>query len=180
MSKPTFELRAGERVLWEGKTKPFSILSGADGRAILRQWLIGAGMIAAILALYITGTRSLEYTPIVVLCATLAVMLAIPFVERARLMRQRYYLTNERAVLVTLGGHAASMERGRIDEWRLCGQGTTASLVLGGALRHEKDKEMRYLGLYPEVKRAPGEEPFIDGMVFFGVENAQEAARALD
>ena len=175
----TVALRSGERVLWEGKTEPFGVLSGPAGRAILRQWLIGAGMIAAILALYVTGTRYLSAVPIVTLCLTMAAMLVIPFLERARLLRRRYYITNERAIVAS-GSRAASMERAAIDEYRLCeGRDGAKSVVLGSALRHEPDKELRYLGLYPEVNREPGQAPFIDGMVFYGVEDAEAVKRAL-
>ncbi len=176
---PNVTLRPGELVLWQGQAKQFGVLSGPDGRAILRQWLIGAGMLAAILTLYVTSTRYRETAPIVFLAGAMAVLLVVPFWERSRILRQRYYITNERAIVVAGGRHVTSMERGAIDEYRLSGENGSESLVLGSALHDEPNAELRHLGLYPTVHREPDSKPVISGMVFYHIENAKAAELAL-
>jgi len=173
MNEQSF-LRSGETVLWQGKTKPFGVLDGKDGKAILKQWIIGAVIVLGLIAVYYAGARQPSALPGCTLLAVLAAMIVIPFVEHGSILGQRYYLTSERAVLVH-GKRVSAMERADIDVCRAFerADGST-TLAFGEEVCDAGEKSLRHYGLYPATTLDENGKTRVTGMSFFGVDRAQE------
>ena len=81
-----------------------------------------------------------------------AVILISPVAERRNLMGEQYWITNQRAILMTRDKTFFYMELSDIDDLQVVG-GTTKgkSLVLGRCLLEEAKKLLRWRACHPKV-----------------------------
>lgn len=158
-------LEKDEQVLWHGAAKKFPLLAEDAGGLILVKWLGTTAMAAIILTLYFRD--SAERNPAV------AALVA----ERRRLLRQRYWITDRRVVLMTQTGTFYSMALADAYAFRVA-QGDC--LVLGQSLQEESQGQLRWISCHPQAEQRKGCAPDrVDGMVFYKVRDAAGAARLL-
>lgn len=170
-------LEKDEQVLWHGAAKKFPLLAEDAGGLILVKWLGTTAMAAIILTLYFRD--SAERNPAVAaLVAVVALcLMAAPVAERRRLLRQRYWITDRRAVLMTQTGTFYSMALADAYAFRVA-QGDC--LVLGQSLQEESQGQLRWISCHPQAEQRKGCAPDrVDGMVFYKVRDAAGAARLL-
>lgn len=175
-------LRAGEQVCWQGKTEEFPLLENDAKFKILAKW-IGTVVVAfAILAMYISNNSETWSVKMVGGVIVIAALLVIsPIWERKCLLDQRYWITDQRAILMTRDQSFYSMELSQIDDFQVV-QGKTAhdSLVLGGCLFEEVDRQLRWRACHPKTDvQSDGRSDEALGLVFFNVSNAEGAAAQL-
>ena len=171
-------LREGETVVWESGTLTFRLLDGKEGRKSLLQWVLSAVCYIAILIFYASyGAVTLKVAT--VLTALLAVMIAMPVLSYRQLLAQRYYLTNQRAILIKKDGVICTMERAKINAVRLYPGKPGASLALGRSLLDEGGKQLRWRSTH--AKEHPNSVGGLNalGLVFYNVERAETAMRLL-
>ena len=140
-----------------------------------------AGIFGGLLAVYLSGTEvpSMGFIGLVLLVA--AVILASPVVERRNLMGEQYWITNQRAILMTRDKTFFYMELSDIDDLRVVG-GTSAgkSLVLGSCLFEEAKKLLRWRACHPKTDiQSHDETDRALGMVFYCVRGAEGAVKLL-
>lgn len=173
-------LRDGEEVLWQGEPVDFPLLDDADRTAILVKWAASAVLATALLAAYIPSreTPSMGFIGLVILTAVL--IMASPLVERWSLRQQRYWITNQRAILMTRDKSLYSMELNTIDGFQVAGGRAPAGcLLLGSCMFQESGSQLRWRACHPKIDvRSQAAQSDVQGMIFYCVRNA-EAALAL-
>ena len=94
-------LRPGEQVRWQGRPAPFSLLEAEAKKQILLKWGLTVALGGGLLAVYLSRTEapSMGFIGLVLLVA--AVILISPVAERRNLMGEQYWITNQRAILMT-------------------------------------------------------------------------------
>lgn len=174
-------LRPGEQVRWQGRPAPFSLLEAEAKKQILLKWGLTVALGGGLLAVYLSGTEapSMGFIGLVLLVA--AVILISPVAERRNLMGEQYWITNQRAILMTRDKTFFYMELSDIDDLQVVG-GTTKgkSLVLGRCLFEEAKKLPRWRACHPKVDvQSHDETDRALGMIFYGVQGAEAAAELL-
>ena len=174
-------LRPGEQVRWQGRPAPFSLLEAEAKKQILLKWGLTVALGGGLLAVYLSRTEapSMGFIGLVLLVA--AVILISPVAERRNLMGEQYWITNQRAILMTRDKTFFYMELSDIDDLQVVG-GTTKgkSLVLGRCLFEEAKKLLRWRACHPKVDvQSHDETDRALGMIFYGVQGAEAAAELL-
>lgn len=174
-------LREGEQVRWQSGTKEFPLLEKGETWKIVGKWIGTVAVAIAILALY-TGRESGWDVKAVALILLIAVlMIASPVLERRSLLGQRYWITDQRAILMTRDRTFYYMELPEIDDFKLLQDRTTGDcLTLGGCLFEEIDRQLRWRACHPKTDtQSDGKRGAAQGLVFFSVEDGKGAADCL-
>ena len=175
-------LHPDETVVWESGTMPFKILDGREGRQTLLQWVLSAVCILGFLAL-IAARGNFSAAVAGLLLILLAILLVSPLLSYRNTQGQRYYITNERALLAKPDGTVYAIDRGDIDGCRLMKlQPHGVALVVGSTLYDEGDKQLRWRSLHPKLGHTAKSFEGLtqaEGLVFYNIERADEAARLL-
>lgn len=175
-------LRENETVRWQGVQGDFSLLDEANRRTILLKWLATAALTAGVLAVYIAGkeTPSSGFIGLVALVAGL--IIASPLVERWSLRQQKYWITDQRAILMTRDKSLYSMELEELDGFQVIrDQAAEDCLVLGSCIFPEVKEQLRWRACHPKVDlRSQTGQGEARGMVFYCVRNAAEAGSLLE
>ena len=175
-------LRPGERVLWHGKTKPFGILAGREGKLTRLQWILSTVCIAAIIGLVLAFGNATA-SVIGLLLLLLAILIAAPLLSHRSILTQEYFITNERVLLVKPNVGANAIERADVDDCRVMPvdpQGE--ALVIGSSLFPEGSKQLRWRSLHPKLGRYARSYDGLtvaEGLVFYNVDHADEALALL-
>ena len=175
-------LADGETVLWQGKTEPFGIIAGHEGRAVLRQWVIASVCIFGFLPIVY---RYGSFTPTVVgLLLTLwAILMAAPYLNYRRSLSRCYVITDRRSMVVNADGTAHAIPHRELDGWRAMDldHGGKA-LVLGSEILGEGDRQLRWRALHPKLghyaKSNNGLTEAV-GLVFYNIGDIEGAERVL-
>lgn len=143
-------LRQGEQVRWQSGTAPFPLLEKGEGWKIVGKWIGTVAVAAALLALY-TGQGREWSARAVALILLIAVLLVLsPVIERRSLLGQRYWITDQRAILMTRDRTFYYMELMEIDDFQLLRDRTAGDcLILGGCLFEEVDRQLRWRACHP-------------------------------
>ena len=164
-----------EKILWESTVQPFGLLQGGEGRRLLLSWIICFAVVGGLAAAYAARGGSGIGLYFVALAA-LAIVVATPVISYRQTLGQRYYITNQRALMLREDGSVFVMPRDELGEVRLykedCG-GT--ALALGSMLLAEKDKQLRWRANHPLEDSTYA----LRGLVFYRPERAEEALRLL-
>lgn len=174
-------LRDGEQVRWQGKTENFPLLDNDAKWQILGKWIGTVVAACAILMLYIGGNEnwSVKAAGVIVLIAALLVV--SPIMERYNVLRQSYWITDQRAILMTRDRSFYSMELSQIDDFRLVkGKDSRDCLVLGSCIFEDVNRQLRWRSCHPKADmQGNGKADEAQGLVFFGVSNGESAAALL-
>lgn len=175
-------LHKDEVVCWEGVTAPFALLEKDAKTKILGLWIGTVVVAAAFLGLYIKNNAGkVSVTTILIVVGIVVVMCLLNVFQRNSLLKQKYWLTDQRAILMTSDGAFYSMELEHLDSYQvLTGKMPHGTLVLGSKLFEEGDKQMRWRGCHPllDDDHASNTED-IPGLLFLNVENCAEAEKYL-
>jgi hypothetical protein len=170
-------LRTGEQVRWRGKTENFSFLQNEEKLLVLTKWVGTVVVAGAILIPYISSNShwSVKFVGLVLLIAA-AVVLS-PAVERSNLLRQQYWITNQRAILMTKDCSLYSMELSDIDDIKVIhGNTPQDSLVLGACLFGENERQLPWRACHPKTDtQSDTAKDQAQGLVFYNVLNSAGA-----
>lgn len=174
-------LRQGEQIRWQSGTKPFSLLEKGEGGKIIGKWIGTVVVAVALLTLYIGQVPewSVKVAAAILVIAVLLVL--SPVMERWNLLGQRYWITDQRAILMTRDKSFYAIELPELDDFRLL-SGRTAGdcLVLGGCLFEEGERQLRWRACHPKTDMgSDSRRDLAQGLVFFSVENGAAAAECL-
>lgn len=173
-------LRQGEQVRWQSGTKGFSLLEKGESWKIIGKWIGTVVVTAALLALYTGQDRELSAKAVAVILVIAVLLLLSPVIERRSLLGQRYWITDQRAILMTRDQTFYCMELAEIDDFQLLRDRMAGDcLVLGGCL-FEEERQLRWRACHPKTdSQSDGRRGEAQGLVFFSVENGTEAAECL-
>ena len=175
-------LRKDEVVCWEGVTAPFALLEKDAKAKILGLWIGTVAVAAAFLALYLKNNADKANAgTVIIVLGVVAVLCLLNAFQRNSLLKQKYWITDQRAILMTSDKVFFSMELEHLDAYQvLTGKTQYGTLVLGRKLFEEGDKQMRWRGCHPllDEEQASNVED-VPGLLFFNVENVAEAEQYL-
>lgn len=177
MDAETIDLREGEKIRWQGRTGHFPLLEQDVRRLIVGKWIGTVGGGAAVMLLYLHEAPA--ENPVIVAGIFLSVFLLLlsPILEWMGLLGQRYWITDQRAILLTKEHAVCAMELQDIDHFYVVQRESGWNcLVLGSGPFDEAQAQLRWYGCHPKSLLHRGEaEGRPVGMVFYGVENADGA-----
>lgn len=174
-------LRQGERVLWQSGTMSFPLLEKGESWKIIGKWIGTVVVTAVLLALYTGPGREWSARAVAVILLIAVVMLLSPVIERRSLLGQRYWITDQRAILMTRDQTFYYMELSEIDDFQLLRDRTAGDcLVLGGCLFEEVDRQLRWRACHPKTDiQNDSQRGVAQGLAFFSVEDGAKAAECL-
>lgn len=174
-------LRNGERVIWQGKTDPFSLLENDAKWLILGKWIGTVVVTLAILTMYVGNNKAWSVKAVGVILLIAVLMVVSPIIERNSIMGQNYWITDQRAILMTRDQTLYCMELSEIDDFQVV-KGKTAqdSLVMGSCLFGEVNRQLRWRACHPKTDvQRDGKADQAQGLVFYNVKNGEGAAAQL-
>ena len=174
-------LRQGERVCWQSGTKAFPLLEKGESWKIIGKWIGTVAAAAALLALYTGQGREWSVKAVAVILLIAVLMLLSPVIERYSLLGQRYWITDQRAILMTRDQTFYYMELLEIDDFQLLRDRTAGDcLILGGCLFEEVDRQLRWRACHPKTDiQNDSQRGLAQGLAFFSVEDGAKAAECL-
>lgn len=174
-------LREGEQVRWTSGTKEFPLFEKGETWKIVGKWTGTVTVTAALLVLYTAkgGEWNLKAMAVILLIAVS--LLLSPLIERRSLLGQRYWITDQRAILMTRDRTFYYMELSEIDDFQLLRDRTAGDcLVLGRCLFEEVDRQLRWRACHPKMdSQSDGRRGEAQGLAFFSVEDGTYAADCL-
>ena len=174
-------LREGERICWQSGTAPFPLLEGGERWKIIGKWIGTVAATAALLVLYTGQGREWSVKAVALILLIAVLMLLSPVIERRSLLGQRYWITNQRAILMTRDQTFYYMELSEIDDFQLLRDRTAGDcLILGGCLFEEVDRQLRWRACHPKTDiQNDSRRGLAQGLAFFSVEDGAGAAECL-
>lgn len=174
-------LRDGEQVCWQSKTENFPLLENDAKWLILGKWIGTVVVTFAILMLYIGNNPGWSVKVVGLVLLVAALLVVSPIVERSSVLRQRYWITDQRVILMARDRSFYYMELSEIDDFQVV-KGKTAHdcLVLGSCLFEEINRQLRWRACHPKTDvQSDGNADQAMGMVLFNVSNGEGAAAHL-
>jgi hypothetical protein len=164
-------LRENERICWQGKPLPFPLMEKATKLRILTNWILTVTVAVGLLVVYVTHNeeRNIGFTGVVVLVAI--VIVSSPVLEWRRILKQQYWITDQRVIVHTGDKNIYYMELSDIDDYRVVGDLTDQDcLVLGRCLFDTVEKQMRWRACHPmvELESQVGAD-HAQGLVLYGI-----------
>lgn len=174
-------LRQGEQVCWQSGTTPFPLLEKGEGWKIVVKWIGTAAAAAVLLALYTGQGREWSVRAVALILLIAVLLLLSPVIERRSLLGQRYWITDQRAILMTRDQTFYYMELSEIDDFQLLRDRTAGDcLILGGCLFEEVDRQLRWRACHPKTDvQNDSRRGLAQGLAFFSVEDGAGAAECL-
>ena len=173
-------LREQEEVCWQGAPVEFPLMDNANTRQILLKWILTVAVAGGILIPYLRNQEERSVGFIGLLALVVVLILVSPVVERWSLRQQRYWITNQRAILMTRDKSIYYMELDEIDGYKLLTDMAAGQcLVLGECLFPEIHKQLRWRACHPKTDMQSTSQGGATGLVFYSVNNADAAVSLL-
>lgn len=176
------ELRKDETILWQGAPEPFPLIERGNRLSVLRLWIITVVFSVSMIAAYCTQNIAWEMRFVIGIVVVALLVMSAPFIERVRVQKQKFYLTNERAFLVMGPRTMYTMELSAIDKVQVVEDvANHACIAMGSCLFERMRKEMRWRACHPQMNTQDTEQRrLVDGMVFYDVADVKGAMEILE
>lgn len=176
------KLRTNETILWQGAPEPFPLMERGNRLSVLRLWAITVVFAVGMIAAYCTQNAAWEMRFVVGIVVIALLVMSAPFIECARVRKQQFFLTNERAFLVMGSKTVYAMELSAIDEVQVVEDvANHACIAMGSCIFEYMRKEMRWRACHPKINMQDSEHRGqVDGMVFYNVADVKGAMEILE
>lgn len=166
---PNNGLRNHEHILWSGKTQPFPLLDSAGRFKLLARWILTVILSTVLLGLYFRDNDQPSKGFVAMVAVIAAVILFSPVVEWYNLRAQQYWISDQRAVLMTRNKTIYSMELSSIDDFQVAhGIADQECLILGSCLFGEARRQPRWRSIHPKLDpQASNSQSHVLGMIFY-------------
>ena len=173
-------LRDGEQVLWSGKTEAFPLLADDAKVQILSKWIGTVAAAVVLLALYIGNAGDVKGLIVGVLVVAV-LLVASPFMEQRSVLRQSYWITDQRVILISGDQTVYFMELEGIDGFRtVTGKTAYGSLVLGSCIFEDIRRQMRWRACHPKMdSQSSKTSGAAMGLVLFNLKDCRGAEELL-
>lgn len=172
-------LEEGEQLCWCGRTKWFHLMGKDVWEALLVRiaaWILAA---CAVIQLYLNRENGVEPAVVVTIEGVMFLFLVTPFADRWVLMRQRYWITDRRVIVMSWNRIFYSMDLSEIREVQLVEQHVEhPCLVLGNHI-DEDCRCLRWRGCHPQLSELEENENQSRELVLYCVTNPGEALQQL-
>ena len=174
-------LREGELVLWQGRTEVFPLLAGDAKAQILGKWIGTVIAAIVILGLYIGNAGGRSMGMILAVLGVAVVLLVSPFVEQRSILRQRYWITSQRVILISGDQTVYFMEFAGIDDFQtVTGKTEYGSLVLGSCVFEDIKRQLRWRACHPKTDaQSSSTSGSALGLVLFNLKDCRAAEELL-
>ena len=174
-------LRKDETVYWESKVKPFAALDGKYKTKFLGKFLVTFLIAAGIGGGHIVSGANIKVGVLVLLACLVIAVALMPVMERARLMKARYWITDQRIIMMGSDKLFRSMEIEDIDTFKvMADENADSCLVLGSSVFQDTEKNMRWRAGNPKMPEGAGSsKDHALGMILYNAENVGEAVEVL-
>lgn len=174
-------LREHEEVCWQGVATEFPLLDNTNKRSILLKWILTVAIAGAVLIPYLGNQEAMRVSFIGLVALIVVLVLVSPIVERWSLQQQRYWITNQRAILMTRDKSIFYMELDQIDGYKLLSDMAAGQcLVLGECIFPEINKQLRWRACHPKTDMQTTGNGKAMGLIFYSVSNADAAVALLE
>lgn len=171
-------LRENEQVRWESKAKAFSTLGGKYGKKFAVKLLVAIVVAAAVIVGHLNSGNNPKTGLIALVAAVVAYVAVAPFLEKNKLMKIRYWITDQRVIVLGSDKLMRSMELGEIDSFKVEDDGGAKDcLVLGSSVFQDAEKSMRWRTISPKTDE--GKKDHALGLILYNVENVKGAVDLL-
>lgn len=174
-------LRKGENVRWSGRTAPFPLLGDRAREQIVLKWVVTAALTCGFLWLYCARDQAVNGKLIALVVLVAGLVIVSPWMEQRSIMGQQYFITDQRAILMSRDKTFYSMELNGIDELRRVSlHGEADTLVMGGIIMEDIRKQLRWRACHPKTDmQGQKKQDEALGMVFYGIRDADLAESLL-
>ena len=171
-------LRRDETLLWASKTKQFSLLDKWSKKKILTNWILTFVCFGGLLAIYFMFNDAPQpgFIGIVLLIAAMIVL--SPIMERYFLLGQRYFVTDQRVILMTRGKSFYYVKRNKAT-MVISDLADGDCIAVGRTVFDSVRKQLRWQACHPKRNVATEEHDCVDALVFYCPENAAAGIEAL-
>lgn len=144
-------LRNDESILWESAPEAFPLLEGKLKARILGEWVIT--VLFALWLFYVDQGQANFGTGVKVLVLLVAAAIILsPVVERYSLKNQKYYLTDQRAILLSGDDTLYYMDYDKIDDCQLIrGVAQGDCIAMGSAIMGDVRRQLRWQACHPKM-----------------------------
>ena len=161
-------LREGETIRWQGQPAEFPLMDNGSRMQILRKWALTVIIAAGILIAHMQSQMPPRMGLVAVVAACALVVVLTPVVEKSGLMKNRYWITNQRIIHMTKGGMFYYMDLADVDQYEIVTDlSDQETLVLGSAIFADAKKYVRWRASHPmEDPEAMKNRDHVDGIIF--------------
>lgn len=174
------KLRENESILWQSGPKAFPLLEGRFKNKILGEWIVT--LILAAWFLYIEQGNPNFGTGMKILVLVVAVVVMVsPVVEKYNLKRQKYYLTDQRAIVLTADNSLYYMNYDQIDDAIVIHDvADSTCIAMGSAILDNVRKQLRWQACHPKIDLQEADKRGEAlGLVFYVPEGAEQALKLM-
>ena len=174
-------LRKGETLLWQSQPRSFPLLEGQFKQRIMIEWGIAITLAAWFFYVERSNPNFSLGVKFLVLLVVSAVILA-PVVEWYTLKKQKYFLTDQRAILIGMDRTMYYIDLDRIDKWGTIDDVAQGEcIVMGGSILDGVPKQLRWQSCHPKVGWQEEEEGGeVQGLVFYLPHDVNRALELLN
>jgi len=151
MEKVNKYLRKGESLLWESAPESFGLLEGKLRVRILGEWIVT--VLFAAWLFYVERNRAEFGTGMKTLVILVAAAIILsPLVEYYSLKRQKYYLTDQRAILRTMDNTWYYMDYSKIDSCCVIRNVAKGDCIaMGESIMENVRRQLRWQACHPKT-----------------------------
>lgn len=180
MGKLNQYLRKGESLLWESAPENFGFLEGKLRTRILGEWIVT--VLFAAWLFYVERNRPEFGTgmKLLVILVAAAIIFA-PLVEYCSLKRQKYYLTDQRAILRTMDDTWYYMDYHKIDSCCVIRDVAKGDCIaMGDSIMEDVRHQLRWQACHPktDLQEASTRGEAL-GMVFYQPEGVEKMVKLM-
>lgn len=144
-------LRTGEKILWEGTPKQFGLLEGKIKSRILGEWIVTVVFAAWLLYVEKDNLNFGMGLKALVLVVAAAIIMS-PVMEYYSLKRQKYYLTDQRAIVLTGDRTFYYMDLNKIDDFEdIRDVASDGCIAIGAEILPEVRRQLRWRACHPKT-----------------------------
>ena len=161
---------------WRGICFRVSRSSGRAERGVSNCWAVTVAVTLGIIGTYAAAATEFRSNVVVILLIIMGLIILSPVMECSNLRGQQYILTNQRAVLIRGDRRIFSMPIQAIDDARIVQVSPNETcLLLGSKITGEPQKQLRFWAAHPLGAAEDGKD--VEGLVFYAIQNADQALR---
>lgn len=174
-------LREGETIRWQGQPVNFPLMDNGSKMQILRKWALTVIIAAGALIAHMQSQMPPRMGLVVVVVACAMVAMLTPVAEKSSLMKNRYWITNQRIIHMTKDGVFYYMDLADVDRYEIVTDlSDQETLVLGSAIFDDAKKYVRWRANHPmEDPESVKSRDHVDGIIFYNIGNSAAAAVAV-
>lgn len=171
-------LREMEEVLWDGKPEGFAVLAGKNKISILLRSVLVALIAGGFIAGHVASMGAPKMGLVAAIAIAAVAALLAPWWEKQQVMKNRYWITDQRVIQQGKNGLFYSLDLEEIDVFKVVSDGTVKNcLVLGSCVFEDAEKQPRWRTNTPKCENDRGSHA--EGMILYHISDVDKAVGIL-